>query len=233
MLQPIKINELRTLYRRHIRKDFPVNERPPLWRIKQLFKKKPKAFQTNFHEGFEEGFFFMPQKEWDVEQNNRLHDEHKHCRQQNGILDLKLGCEQLGYSINAISNDAILIVLFAMNENVRGQGFGTAFLTEMIAHYQTLNVHTIILEVERPEDAKSETERMIREKRIAFYERVGFVLRSDITFKTFTVPMYLMVYQTEQKTKDECFSKEALIVSVKKLYEIMVGKRLMRMLEIS
>ena len=50
----------------------------------------------------------------------------------------------------------------------------------------------IIVEVEKPEKATTNKEKIIREKRIQFYQKVGFYLLSDIDYSIWDVPMHLM-----------------------------------------
>lgn len=142
---------------------------------------------------------------------------------QEGFIFLNQG-EDSAYSINALSEDAILIFLFAVFEGKRGNGIGSKFLKEIIEYYKTKD--SIIVEVERPEDAKSLQEKVICEKRISFYERLGFVIQKDIEYSIFDVPMYLMVYSNKN------ISKEKVINQMKTIYGLILRKRFQNMLKI-
>lgn len=103
------------------------------------------------------------------------------------------GSENLGYSICASSNvnNCTLITLFATFEEYRGQGLGSAFLSELIKIFS--QKQAVLVEVERPELAVTPAERENRLRRIAFYEREGFQLIKGIDYCIWDIPMYLMV----------------------------------------
>jgi len=131
---------------------------------------------------------------------------------------------ELGYAINSISTYAILISLFAVFEGNRKKGIGTKFLQEIIKNYD--NKKAVIVEVEKPEDAKSDEQRILREKRISFYERVGFKICKDIEYNIFGIPMYLMVYSKDELTKEE------IIKYMKEVYGFTLRKEFSHMLKI-
>lgn len=80
----------------------------------------------------------------------------KALRQNDQIVALLLGYQQPDY---------LFLEYFAVSETLRGQGLGGRFLQAVLKQTQV----PVILEVEPPE-----TE--ISARRIAFYERLGFVL---------------------------------------------------------
>ncbi len=65
----------------------------------------------------------------------------------------------------------ILLDYFAVMEQYRSEGIGSYFL-EKIKHSLS-NCDGILIETENPDYAKDESERLIRGKRISFYERNG------------------------------------------------------------
>ena len=83
----------------------------------------------------------------------------------------------------------LFLELFMVQEHLRNQGIGKAFLEEIIKESKT----PIILEVEHPIDP-------LTTRRIGFYERLGFHLNiSDYKMPVFDenhggVPLYLMSY---------------------------------------
>ena len=131
---------------------------------------------------------------------------------------------ELGYAITSISEYAVLISLFGIFNGNRGKGSGTQFLQEIIKHYD--NKKAIIVEVERPEDAKSGEEKIVCEKRISFYEKVKFTIHKDIEYSIFKVPMYLMTHSKENLTKED------IIKYMKIIYGITLRKRFHNMLQI-
>ena len=91
----------------------------------------------------------------------------------------------IGYQLQ----DYLFLELFMVQEHLRNQGIGQAFLQEVIKEATT----PIILEVELPENELSK-------RRINFYERLGFHLNlCDYKMPVFDkhhggVPLYLMSY---------------------------------------
>ena len=67
----------------------------------------------------------------------------------------------------------IFVEHFAVSEELRGKGVGSAMMRELIAGYSPLN---IVLEVESPVDD-------ITRRRVAFYQRLGFSLNSGAYFQ--------------------------------------------------
>ncbi|MCL2859133.1 MAG: GNAT family N-acetyltransferase [Oscillospiraceae bacterium] len=131
---------------------------------------------------------------------------------------------ELGYVITSKSEDSILLFLFAIFNGNRGNGAGTEFLREIIKYYN--NKKAIIAEVERPEDAKSYEGKIMCEKRILFYERLGFTIYKDIDYTIFGIPMYLMAYSNEN------LAKEDIVRYIKAIYGVTLSKQFQNMLKI-
>jgi len=181
-LKKIELYDLKDLYHHHIVEDFAIYERPPLFALKNHFKKQVM-----------EGYLFI--------QND---------------LDT-------AYTINILSNQSIIISLFAVYKEYRNQGIGSLFLKDLIQVYDN---KVIILEVEIPDKSKDDLERIKRVRRIKFYQANGFVLHEDISYKIFNVPMYLMTYCKED------LSKEQIIALTKETYSKALDKVLMKMVDI-
>lgn len=111
---------------------------------------------------------------------------------QEGLIFTK-GEHDTAYSIctGGHANGYVLISLFAVYEEYRNQGIGSAFIKELSRVYS--DKKGIIVEVEKPEESSNKEERIIREKRIKFYEKAGFYLIPDIDYSIWGVPMHLMV----------------------------------------
>ncbi|WP_024832341.1 GNAT family N-acetyltransferase [Ruminiclostridium josui] len=105
--------------------------------------------------------------------------------------------KDVAYSICTVdSTDSfVLISLLAVYTKYRGKGFGTKFIEILKNRY--CDKRSIIVEVEKPEDALEQKERDIREKRIKFYEKAGFILLPDIDYAIWDIPMYLMILPNE------------------------------------
>ena len=81
--------------------------------------------------------------------------------------------EEKAYTIIAnLNNNFILISFLAVFEKYRGEGIGTKLLEEIKERFK--DKKGIILEVESPEDAILEKDKIIRGKRIKFYEKSNY-----------------------------------------------------------
>ncbi|ACL77285.1 GNAT family N-acetyltransferase [Ruminiclostridium cellulolyticum] len=120
---------------------------------------------------------------------------------QKGFMLVKEGID-VAYSVctGDSTNSFVLISLLAVYKGYRGKGFGTEFLKMFKSRYCCET--SVIVEVEKPEDAVDQKERNIREKRIRFYEKAGFRLLPDIVYAIWDIPMYLMILPMENKTID-------------------------------
>ena len=101
--------------------------------------------------------------------------------------------KDLAYSLNASghANGWVLVSLFAVLKESRGTGTGSAFLAGMAHLFQERKC--LVVEVEKAEEAQTEGERVIRERRIRFYQRAGFRIVPGITYSIWGVPMHLML----------------------------------------
>lgn len=77
------------------------------------------------------------------------------------------------YGLVAVDREhgAALLSHFAVQPEKRGQGYGSAFLADILEIYAPLSMAA---EAEDPDFAKDEADRRLRERRFAFYERLGF-----------------------------------------------------------
>lgn len=124
---------------------------------------------------------------------------------QKGFILLQ-GQREVAYSfcVEAGTNDYVLLSLLAVYQEFRGCGIGSAFLEELKRFYSKKS--GIIVEVEKPEDALTEQEKIIREKRIRFYQKAGFYLVPNVDYSIWDVSMHLMVLPqlvTQQKVNEQ------------------------------
>lgn len=98
----------------------------------------------------------------------------------------------LAYSVCAANhaNGYVLISFFAVFPEFRGQGIGSAFLKALSAFYA--HKQALIVEVERPELAKTAKDLDLRGRRINFYQKSGFLPIEGIDYSVWDVRMNLM-----------------------------------------
>jgi hypothetical protein len=135
--------------------------------------------------------------------------------------------EDAAYSICAADkdNEYVLISLFAVFEDYRGKGIGTAFMDALKTLY--MEKRGIIVEVEKPECAESKEELESRNRRIEFYQKSGFHQIQGIDYTIWDVPMHLMVFpfETEEITSD------GIGLIMYQIYLRMMGEHLMHKME--
>ncbi len=108
-----------------------------------------------------------------------------------------------GYALCAAGkpDGCALITLLAAFEERRSGGIGTRLLADLAGHYA--QKRALLIEVERPELAKNEKERALRERRIAFYERAGYRALPRLDYKIFGVPMRAMALPLREELKSD------------------------------
>jgi len=138
------------------------------------------------------------------------------------------GNRYLAYSFCAANPacDHILITLFAVLAEYRGQGIGTTFLKMMNKKF---NESIIIVEVEKPEEAQTEEERDKRLWRIAFYEKEGYILINGIAYIIWDIPMHLMVRSPKINVP---FKHQKIIKIMYQIYFGLLGKRFINKMQI-
>ena len=143
---------------------------------------------------------------------------------QQGFLLYADGVEA-GYAVCAAGHRGgfVLVSLFAVYPEYRGRGFGSAFLREIMKIYA--DKEGILVEVEKPEKAKDDIERVNREKRIAFYRKAGFERIPGIEYSIWTVPMHLMAFPGGK------FDPAQIGRVMHEIYLELMGKRFIHMMK--
>ena len=146
--------ECRALYS-HMKRDFPANEIPPFFAVKQNFKKSIYA-----------GFYLT------------------------GDIDM-------GYAvITAPENlNCALLNYFAVFPEYRSKGYGSEFLKILLSRYSD---RVFWLEADDPSAAKTGALREQAERRVRFYERVGFRVMPTARAKIFGVDMVIMASRQDK-----------------------------------
>lgn len=99
--------------------------------------------------------------------------------------------------------DMLLLDYFAVCEEVREKGYGSIALKLLKADY--MNWNGMLFEVEDDEAAETEEERLLRQRRISFYEKNGVVMTKQRS-RAFGVDFRLMVMNLGGKTEENSVS---------------------------
>ena len=88
----------------------------------------------------------------------------------------------LGYAFFVREENNYLFDYFAIEEQHRNRGLGSFFLKQLADCFR--NAECIVGEVEDPDKAKNEEEKMLRERRLQFYLRSGY-RKTDVISRVF------------------------------------------------
>ncbi len=131
------------------------------------------------------------------------------------------------YSICAEGADGyVLISFFAVYKEYRKNGLGTLFLDKLKEIYS--EAQGIIVEVEKVEEALHQEEVTIRERRLEFYRRAGFILVPGIEYVIWDVPMHLMVCPSKKDVESTIKNIGEIIYQI---YLSLLGKNFINKLE--
>lgn len=107
-----------------------------------------------------------------------------------GYLRVGKDGEPEGYALLRRHNGAAFLFLYAVEPQLRGHGVGSAFMRELFD--LCADDDFLVLEVERPECAENADELAVRERRIRFYEHLGYEICRSVDYSIYHVPMWLM-----------------------------------------
>ncbi len=114
---------------------------------------------------------------------------------------LKEDEELLGYAFFVRRGRICLLDYFAIEEEHRDKGLGSVFLKQLADCF--LDAECVVSEVEDPDKAKNEEERVLRERRLQFYLRRGY-RRTDVVSNVFGVDYRILEMPTgEEHTAEE------------------------------
>ncbi len=113
---------------------------------------------------------------------------------ENGFVEGRLCARQsleaaYAFLLSAPEVSSRLLLLYAVEPEMRGLGVGSAFLRSILEDFAACD--GLYAEVEKPELAASSDERRKCLRRIAFYERLGFVRVPRLFYSIYGVDMYL------------------------------------------
>lgn len=190
-VKSLDVREAKAVYIGHAHQDFPQNELKSFSMIEDLWNK-----------GFYRGYGFYERVDQTTEDNGR-----------NTGKDILRA-----YAFTMADSDAHMLLLdyFAVCEEARGKGYGgeaLALLKENCTEWDG-----IIFEVEDDESAESESEKMLRQRRIAFYEKNGVEMTNERSF-AFGVDYKLMVLPVAKENAGEDVGEKLSSIYQKMLSE--------------
>ena len=96
------------------------------------------------------------------------------------------------YTVYNDKTDDVFVAYLATYADRRGKGVGSELLSQLKEKFFEGHA-SIILEVEHPDFAGDAQQKKLRERRIDFYKRAGFVLVDDVFYSLYGVKMLMMI----------------------------------------
>ena len=208
-IRELEKEQLLTIYRENIDKHFPKDEIKPLKKIEHMWdmgiyyglamydmsKSKEEKVNEEKEDLCKEIDIQIQKKEFNKEQTNLI-----------------------GYAffIKDLESNLILLDYFAIIEEYRAKGMGSAFLQEMKKFVNSYRA--ILLETEDVDKARTVEEAELRKKRDCFYERNG-VRKTDVRSEVYGVHYAIWNYPVKEEVSFlECRE------SIKRIYKAIVSE---------
>lgn len=154
----------------------------------------------------------------------------KHSTDDNEVTHLRAFVEQetvVGFAYFSSYREYYLgfLKFIAVRANIRGKGYGPILLQDAIRQLRADGVRAtgwpylgLVFEVERPETAENEPDRLLRERRIEFYRRNGAVMiekvdyiAPPVTVDQPSLPFHLMVLRAVPKYGMQRWLRQAAV----------------------
>ena len=139
------------------------------------------------------------------EKRDGLHPEHHLLAVQHE--DVFVG---LAHYVLVMEHQLAWLWMFAVTPEARNQGVGAAIYADVVRRLPAGTI-ALLLEVERPDLAHTETERQLAERRIAFYRRQSAQLLEGVHYVQSVgphqppLPMHVMIHPLQPLKADAAF----------------------------
>lgn len=107
--------------------------------------------------------------------------------------------EESGYIVTRKRDDLVFLLVLAIDEKMRGKGLGNAMVEEFKESVKDRKI--ILLEAENPEATEDEKEKLIRKKRIRFYEKLGFKVTENLKYLLVDIDYKILYYFLDNSGK--------------------------------
>lgn len=123
--------------------------------------------------------------------------------------------KEVGYIVTRKRDDLVFLLVLAINKDARGSGYGNKMLEEFKGNVRDSRV--ILLEAENPEVKDiGDEEKLKREKRIKFYEKLGFKVTKNLKYFLCGIDYKILYYNIEN---DDEYNPKEVIDCMSKIYD--------------
>lgn len=130
--------------------------------------------------------------------------------------------KNIGYIVSRKVDDIIFIMVLAVDKNIRGKGLGKIMLNEFKDFVK--NEKIIVLEAENPEeDNITEKEKIVREKRIKFYNDLGFKVTEKLKYILVGIDYKILYFCLDDNEK--IIDANRVMNYMEKIYENVLRNR--------
>ena len=108
--------------------------------------------------------------------------------------------EEVGYIVTRKKDDVVFLLVLAIDEQMRGKGLGKIMIEEFKELVKDRKI--ILLEAENPDEANDEEEKLVRNKRINFYKKLGFKITQNLKYVLVDIDYKILYYCLDDSNKN-------------------------------
>lgn len=123
--------------------------------------------------------------------------------------------KEVGYIVGRKKDDLVFLLVLAIDKEMRGKNLGKTMLEEFKNSVKERKI--ILLEVENPDATDDEQEKLARNKRISFYERLGFKVTENLKYLLVNIDYKILYYCLDDEEK--IIDTDEVIICMRKVYD--------------
>ena len=135
--------------------------------------------------------------------------------------------KEVGYIVGRKKDDLVFLLVLAINEEMRGKSLGKTMLEEFKNSVKERKI--ILLEAENPDATDDEQEKLARNKRISFYERLGFKVTENLKYLLVNIDYKILYYCLDDEEK--IIDTDEVINCMRKVYDGILRNQAMLVME--
>ena len=123
--------------------------------------------------------------------------------------------KEVGYIVGRKKDDLVFLLVLAIDKEMRGKNLGKTMLEEFKNSVKERKI--ILLEAENPDATDDEQEKLARNKRISFYERLGFKVTENLKYLLVNIDYKILYYCLDDEEK--IIDTDEVIICMRKVYD--------------
>ena len=135
--------------------------------------------------------------------------------------------KEVGYIVSRKKDDLVFLLVLAIDKEMRGKNLGKTMLEEFKNSVKERKI--ILLEAENPDATDDEQEKLARNKRISFYERLGFKVTENLKYLLVNIDYKILYYCLDDEEK--IIDTDEVINCMRKVYDGILRNQAMLVME--